>query len=294
MGKSLTYIQSPEVFQTRVAEQLKKKEVDTGQYYGKEASLQWDACAKHGNIASFPDIDIGPQPVSVIDLGPGTGKPFVSLAENWNVTDAVAVDVSEDILRTAMEVMRQKSPVRGVVADFVRDTSAVLSNIREQPKVILCVGNTIANFRQQMILPLLHSMLDQADKVLIGVRLYQGKDSIEKLTEFFASETNCLFGTAFLDECGAKDRLKNNRGHYTDDPEENGVRIIDVSHEFKEQEELTVGDHRIQFQNGESIRFLRSRQYEQAVVHDLLKKYGLDVIDNSVADTQGFFLCKKQ
>lgn len=294
MDKLLTYIQSTEVFQQRVADQLEKREVDTGQYYGQEAALQWDECAKHGNIASFPAMDIGRQPVSVVDLGPGTGKPYVNLAKNWNVSGAVAVDVSEHILHQAMELMSRQSSVCGVVADFVRDNLAVMENIQEQPKVILCVGNTIANFRQQMILPLLRSMLSEHDQVLIGVRLYQGEDSIRKLTEFFASETNCLFGTAFLVECGAKDRLKNNRSQYANDPEEEGVRVIDVFQQFKEKEALAVGDNRILFQPGESIRFLRSRQYEQEAVPDLLQKYGLEVIQTSVADTQGFFLCKKQ
>jgi uncharacterized SAM-dependent methyltransferase len=268
--------------------------VDTGQYYGQEATLQWDACAEHGNIASFPTMDIGQQQVSVVDLGPGTGKPYINLARNWNVSGAVAVDVSEDILHKAMELMSQQSLVRGVVADFVRDNLAVRENIQEQPKVILCVGNTIANFRQRIILPLLRSMLNQNDKVLVGIRLYQGEDSTKKLTKFFASETNCLVGTDFLAECGAKDRLENNRGQYADDPEEKGVRIIDVFHQFKDQETLVVGDNRILFQPGESIRFLRSREYEQGAVPDLLKKYGLEVVQTSGAGTQGFFLCKKQ
>jgi uncharacterized SAM-dependent methyltransferase len=294
MDKLLTYIQSPQVFQQRVADQLEKREVDTGQYFGQEAAFQWEECAKHGKIASFPDMDIGRRQVSVIDLGPGTGKPCVSLAKNWNISGTVVVDVSEYILHQAMELISNQSPVRGVVADFVRDNSAVMENIQEQPKIILCVGNTIANFRQQMILPLLHSMLSEHDKILIGVRLYQDEDSIRKLTEFFASETNCLFGTAFLAECGAKDRLENNRGQYANDPEEEGVRVIDVFHQFNEQETLAVGDSRILFQAGESIRFLRSRQYEQEAIPDLLRKYGLEVIQTSTADTQGFFLCKKQ
>lgn len=286
-------LQTDKAFEQRTADQIKSGHVDTGQFIGgKELFEVWQSCSSQSKL-----IDIGSMPldhhdpVTVVDLGPGTGIPFNQISKEWPVTDGVLVDVSKAMIEAATQTIQaeRQIPLRGIVADFVRD------DIREhlqqaEANVILCLGNTIGNYNQQMILTTLSGMLREDDRAIIGVRLYSGEVKIARLAEFFASKANNVFGTHFLRKFGAKEGK--NYSQYEDEGKEHGVKLIRVFHEF-DDDTLKIAGETLQFPKGHRIQYLGSREYNHGTMPMLLAKYGLDCIQSQVKGNRGIYLCKK-
>ena len=290
---SLIEIQTAETYEHRVREQIQNRTVDTAQYFGEEAAAAWDTCAKNGKISSIPSLLLDhDKAVSVIDIGPGTGQPLLDISRKWEVREAVLIDVSRHILSQAMDVVGKKYAVRGIIGDLIQDTEAIRPHTEMNPKVMLCIGNLAANFRQAIILPVLRSLLTENDRLVIGVRMDQGEEHAQNLADFFASPANCVFGTAFLRACGAEGTMEHNHGTFRDDPEEKGVRIIEAFHTFPKDTTLMVGAKSVHMPSNTVLRFLRSGQFDVAGMPALLGKYGLEVIAQQEAATQAFFLCK--
>lgn len=299
----LTVLQSPDTAQQRLVAQLRAKKVDSGQYYGgKETAEAWKVWSEHHpmkHLSSLPLDEAMQGDVCVVDLGPGTGKPCVAVMQKFRdrVREVIGVDVSPPMLHMAMEHIRGHiaAPVRGIVADFLHDAGALAAVLKTVPrqKVTLCLGGTAGNFPQRKALACLRSLLQDNDRLLLGLGLYEDAhvdQELQVLGDLFSSEANCRFGLRFLAACGGTSDHRLTFSRSEDDPEEEGVKVVRVFYRFPRDTVLTVGAEHVAFTKGEELQFVESRRYPKDRIEEYLRKHGLEVVNKLDLGKHGLFL----
>lgn len=296
---SIKYIQSKSLLEERLLDQFKNKKVDSGQFYGgSEMAERWEKCSSQNKMIDVGTISLDREyeKLLVVDLGPGTGIPCTQITKLFKerIQGVIGIDVSEAILLKAMKKIGTNYHVVGILADFIRDADKIKKVLDEerQNKLFLILGNTVGNYNQSLVFTTLSSFLNEKDRAIIGLRLYKGKEKIQELADFFISKENCRFGTYFLEACGMKEDYENNFSIIKDDPQEEGVKVIECFHRFKYNQTLTVSNKRVAFKKGDVVQFLESRQYNDKLMPKLLKKYGLELIITQVKKDQALYLCK--
>src|SRR5947209_3805558 len=107
-------IQTPELACRRMAEQLRRKTVDSGQYFGDEpTATAWTELTEHGQTpmqqaGRIPLDPVGDTDLTVVDLGPGSGKPCERVLGpiRDRVREIKLIDVSAAMLHLAKAHLR--------------------------------------------------------------------------------------------------------------------------------------------------------------------------------------------
>jgi uncharacterized SAM-dependent methyltransferase len=201
------------------------------------------------------------------------------------------------MLVMAMEYIRGKTaaPVRGMVADFLRDADKLAVKLRasRHQKLILCLGNTAGNFSQREMFCALRSLLQGNDRLLLGLGLYEAAHAdqeLQALGDLFSSAANCRFGLRFLAACGGRADHRLTFARAEDDPEEEGVKVVRLFYRFPKDTALTVGAHQVDFARDEVLQWVESRRYPKGRVEEYLAKHGLKVVAQRTEGNHGIFL----
>lgn len=301
-----TIIQTEALEQQRMLAQLRAKKVDSGQYFGGgKTAKEWKTWADLHPMRDITSIPLDKEVegnVCVVDLGPGTGKPCIAAIQSFRhrVSEIVCVDTLPAMLTMAVEHIREETSltVRGIVANFLQDADALREALDEIPqqKIMLCLGNTAANFNQRYALTMLRSLLDVRDRILLGLGLYSGENpdrELKALGDLFASEANCSFGLRFLEECGGTPDHRQAYSMWEEDAEEPGVMVVRSFFRFPENTVLSVDGDEVAFEEGEELQFIESRRYPKDGMEDYLQRHGLELVSSMDFGNHGLFLCRR-
>lgn len=304
MGHPL-FIQTPEALHRRMFEQLRRRRVDAGQYFGEAAARTWaerESLLPAEQVAGVPLAGEIPPPLCVVDLGPGSGRPCVRVVRSLGrgVGQVVCVDTSVAMLALAGATIRAELGMDCtlVVADFLEDAARLrelLAAVR-LPKLFLCLGGTAGNFNQRFALHALRSLLTPADRLVLGLGLYPAGaplQSLEGAAAVYASEANCRFGLSWLSACGATPDYRCARSAVDVDGEEPEVLVIRAFYRFPERTVLTVGSDRVAFAAGEEVQYVESRRFPHDGVGRHLARHGLQIVADQAGATHGEYLCRR-
>lgn len=295
----------------RLIEQLHNRHVDAGQYYGEwltaERWQEW--CTLHpqhklGGIALDEDVS---GELVVVDLGPGTADPSIDAISTFRerIAQVICVDTSNEIALMAAENYQKQLgiPASVVVADFIRDTEKIASTIAidARSKVILCLGNTVANYDQQHCFARFRQFLqDTRDRMILGLGLHEGSNAdaeIKKLGELLASPENLQFALEFLRQYGVNIDEGSVDFETSDDPSQQGVKLVRVRYRFPQGKLVTVDPTLdpggVRFKEGDKLQFVESRRYPKQSMADFFGRHRLDLLATQDFGSHGLFLLKK-
>lgn len=296
----------------RLIEQLQKRSVDAGQYYGEWLTANrwraWAGLHPQSSVSSIPLDEEAPENVVVVDFGPGTAGPSIAAIREFHdrVQQVTCVDTSNEIGLMAAENYQSQLhiPAKVLVADFIRDSGEILSviNMDARSKVCLCLGNTVANYDQTTSFSRLRSMLgDNDDRFIFGLGIHDGTNAderIRKLGEILCSPENLRFGLEFLRQYGVDTDPKHVSYEVLDDPDERDVKVVHVLYEFPEGKYVKVDEQLhpsgVRFKKGEKILIVESRRYPKKGMEAFFKRHNLDLLDQRDFGSHGLFLTKRQ
>ena len=296
-------LQTPEQFNQRMLDQLRNRKVDVGQYFGGPPTAHaWATLADRHPMKDIIGLPLdGQGGVTVIDLGPGSGKPCVAAIAPFRdrVRVVVCVDASSDMAEQAARHIHAETSkeVHCIVADFLRDAFQLRKRLDaySTQKVFMCLGGTIGNFSQKYAFGAIRSLLSNDDRLLLGLGLYdpeQPDKELKALGDFFASEVNCRFGLSFLKASGCNPDHRQAHSRCEDDPEEKGVKVVRGFYRFLEDTTLAVGDESVLFRQGEELQFVESRRYPRGAVVPYLRMHGFEILDFRDFERHGLYLCR--
>jgi SAM-dependent methyltransferase len=300
-------IQTAKTMESRMADQLRGRKVDTGLYAigGERAAQAW---SQLDDKYPLPwDITQGllgqhyGGERCVIDLGPGSGRPCLAAIRSrlGQFREIVLVDVSSAMLSIAQEYLQRNTQavVSSIIADFLRDAEALGAALTgfAQPRLFLCLGQTVGNFNQHYALCTLRSFLGEGEHVLLDFGLYpreRSGDFLKDLANLYAQGAY-HFGQHSLAACGAAvahQHLSLSVGQDDDDRE---VQVIRVFYRIPEDIVLTAGRETVAFKKGEQLQIHESRRFLANRLECHLKKYGLGVVTSQYFESRGVFLCRR-
>jgi uncharacterized SAM-dependent methyltransferase len=299
-------IQTAAMMESRMIDQLRRRRVDVGLYFGEELMAgAWKAYDQ--KYQSTSDIANGPTrnryggERCVVDLGPGSGKPCLAAITAFidHIDEIVVADVSQAMLSMAQDYLQRNSRaiVSSIVADFFQDTEALYAALKSfpRPRLFLCLGGTVGNHSPHCALPALRSLLEKGDCLLLDYYLCPAtrpNDFLTDLASRYVTEGNC-FGLQFLMACGAEPTYQHTFTSVQGDDDNPTVKVIRAFYRFPKATVLTVKKEQITFQAGEHMQFLESRRFLESGVEGQLNKYGLGMIASQRFDNYALYLCCK-
>ena len=299
-------IQTPEMMDHRVEQQLRHGHADVAQYHGgAQTADTWRKLADQHPIRELPripGIDIFPQKLCVVDLGPGSGKPCLVVVQPGikNIQKIILVDVSPDMLSGAEDYLNKNINIStvSVVADFLLDTDRLRTTLAsfDSPKLFLCLGGTAGNFSLDRSLPALRSLLSEQDYLMLNFGTYPLQNTNENLQEianFYTSEFNCRFGLSFLRTCGVDAHHNYTESVVCEDQDNPGVYVIRAFYRFPVKTPITIGATTITFNKNDTLQYLESRRFSHDRVGLLLEKYNLKLVDDEDIGNHGLYLATK-
>lgn len=298
-------IQTTDMMNRRVEQQLRDGRVDVAQYHGGTPTAEaWATMADDGHpmrhFDRLPGSDLLPTEFGVVDLGPGSGKPCLNVIHPIidRVRELILVDVSLEMLTLTekhIETNTSKN-VTSIVADFLLDINRLRAALDtfNLPLVFLCLGGTAGNFTLARSFTALQALMNPRDYLLLDLGLYpatDGQQALQTTANFYTSEYNCRFGLSFLAACGDSPSHKNTHSSITEDEHDPGIHVISTYYRFPNDTTLSVGNGSIVFRQGQTLRWLESRRFAKHNVDRHLKKYGLQSLGYEDLDNHALYLC---
>lgn len=246
--------------------------------------------------AIFEALSLDGKEFDLVEFGAGDGFKTKILIEGLLKTKArfryLPIDISGDVLRALKKDLNQKHPELEVLPENT-DYFQALENISAKsgnPKLVLFIGSSIGNFRQDKTVEFLKGLYEQlnsGDKVLIGYDLQKNPKIILKAYNDEGGITKA-FNMNVLKrinrELGGDFDLEAFDHYPTYDPESGLAKSYLVSLKTQEVriEKLNTS---FKFAVGEAIHTEISRKYTIPQIEDLFDKSNFKVIEH-------FFDCK--
>jgi SAM-dependent methyltransferase len=298
-------IQTAEMMERRMIDQLRKRRVDVGLYFGEELMAQaWkeydDKYQSTSDIADGPTRAHHGGERCVVDLGPGSGRPCLAAIKAFieQIQEIVLIDVSQAMLSMAQDYLQRntRAMVISIIADFFQDRDALNAGLESfpRPRLFLCLGGTVGNRDQRDALPTLRSLLGEHDYLLLDFYFYpdtRSEDFLMDLASRYVAEGNC-FGLQFLMACGAEPAYRHTFASFGGDDDDPTVQVLRAFYRFPKETVLTVGNEQVTFKHGEHMQFLESRRFLESHVERHLNKYGFRVIASQRFEKYGLYLCR--
>jgi hypothetical protein len=304
-------IQTTEMMERRMVEQLRSKKVDAALYSigGAPTAQAWkeldDRYPLSWDITRGLIGDHYGGEQCVVYFGPGSGRTCLAATGSFlgHIRKIVLVDVSPEMLSIAQDYLQRntRATITCIIADFLQDVTALDTALKDfpQPRLFLCLGCTVGAFNQRYSLPTLRSFLREDDYLLLDFGLYpkeRSEDFWKKLAGIYP-EGAYYVGVHSLAACGAQPAYKHIFTSIEGDDEEPTVQVIRVFYRFPEETVLTVGKDQVVFQEGERLQILESRRFLFGHVERHLRKYGLGVMASQHLEKsevlRGVFLCRR-
>ncbi len=304
-------IQTLEMMERRMMEQLRRRKVDVGLYSvgGAPTAQAWkemdDMYPPPWVINQGPILDHYGEVRCVVDFGPGSGQPCLAATKAIleHVREIVLIDTSAAMLSIAKDYLQRNTrvTVTCIIADFLQDTEAlnVVLNGFSHPRLFLCLGNTVGSFNQGSVLPALRGFLREDDNLLLDFGLYPDEHAegfLKDLASKYVEGTN-HFGLQFLTGCGVEPDDRCTFASVRGDDDDPAVQVVRVFYRFPKETVLTVGREQVIFKEGDCLHVLESRRLLVDRVERHLRKYGLDIVAAQHIERpdlfRGLFLCHK-
>ncbi len=183
---------SPKFFYDALGSRLFDAITELDEYYPtrtEAAILQ----AERGALAAAVQRTAGPRP-TLIDLGAGNCAKAASLFGALQPAHYVAIDISADFLRAALQNLQQQHPgiaMTGVGLDF-STRLALPAGLVDGPALVFYPGSSIGNFNPAQALTLLR----QAHALAAGGALLIGVDRVKPAAVLQAAYDDALGVTA--------------------------------------------------------------------------------------------------
>jgi uncharacterized SAM-dependent methyltransferase len=308
-------IQTVEMMERRVVNQLRRRSINTGLYAlgGESLANAWKKLADSHPPRTW-DITRGPirdnyrNERCVVDFGPGSGIPCFSairaLLDQNQIEDIVLIDVLPAMLAMAEACLcrRTRATITSITADFMQDTDVIneVLNGFSTPKLFLCLGGTVNQFNQAQILGAFRAALKSEDRLLVGLNFFPPEHSeqfLRKLADAYSEQTES-FGLQFLAACGIEPDCRQVFASFGEDDDNPTVQVIRVFYSFPSETILSVGREQVIFGEGERLQFMESRRFLASDIERHLRQYGLRVVASEYSPysqgEHGLFLCCKR
>jgi uncharacterized SAM-dependent methyltransferase len=250
---------------------------------------------------------INAKSVHVIGLGCGGGQKDTRLLKLLKSCGKqifyTPCDVSAAMVLTARQTALDVLPGKNCFP-FVCDlaTANDLSEhfneqkIKDATRLVTFFG-MIPNFEPQEILPRLATLVRPKDLLLFSANLAPGKNcavGVKKVLPQYDNSQTREWLMTFLPDLGVEKgdgRLK-----FTVEAGGFGLKRIVARFHFSRARRIEIEGSRFEFRRGESIRLFFSYRYTPGLVRRLLRRHGLEVSDEWIAESQeeGVFLCRKK
>jgi len=168
--------------------------------------------------------------------------------------------------------------------------------VTRHPSLVTFFG-MIPNFEPQEILLKLASLVRSKDFLLFSANLAPGKnyaDGVKKVLPQYNNPPTRDWLLAFLLDLGIA--RGDGRLQFKIESGAGGLKRIAAHFIFDRAASIAIESERFDFRRGESIRLFFSYRYTPALVRKMLGKYGLEVSDEWITQSQeeGIFLCRKK
>jgi L-histidine N-alpha-methyltransferase len=254
-------------------------------------------------LETHADAIIGPvanRRLNLVDLGAGDGSKTVILLEHLKRRGAdvcyVPIDISEEAMRSVVNVTRQRLPeqrVGGLVAEYTDGLRWLRHQDDERTNLVLFLGSNIGNFPKVQARGFLRRLwcgLGTGDHVLIGFDL---KKDIEILLRAYNDREGLTraFNLNLLDrinrELGANFDPSKFRHYGTYDVHLGAMTsyLVSLEHQAVQIDAL---EHEFEFDAWEAVHTEYSYKYLESDIDGLAEYTGFSIVDRFY-DKKRFF-----
>jgi uncharacterized SAM-dependent methyltransferase len=252
---------------------------------------------------------LDPRRTHLLGLGCGGGQKdarlLKMLRDAGKQVSYTPCDVSQAMVLVARETALAFVP-EARCAPFVcdlasaDDPSEALAQFapREAARLVTFFG-MIPNFEPAMILPRLARLLRHEDLLLFSANLAPGSDYAAGLARILPQYDNLPtreWLLTFLLDLGVERTDGELIFGVEGDPAGSGLKRVAANFRFSQARQLALANERFAFGAGECLRLFFSYRHTPALVRDLLRKYGLHVLDQWVTESaeEGVFLVRRE
>ncbi|RYD99154.1 MAG: L-histidine N(alpha)-methyltransferase [Sphingobacteriales bacterium] len=233
---------------------------------------------------------------NLVELGPGDGTKTIhllkELLQQGYSYDYLPIDISQHALDGLVSMLAKEVPsltVKPLQGDYFVKLSKIMSYRR--PKIVLVLGSNIGNLSDNeaaAFIEQLSANLNPGDKILLGVDLIKPKEIVLPAYSD-AQGVTAAFNLNLLDRINrelAGDFDHSQFEHKAEYEAAEGVaRSYLVS---KTAQTVTICGQSFYFDQGESIHMEISRKYNDAVINEILKNTGINILTRIMDSRQLF------
>jgi len=233
--------------------------------------------------------EIGEKDFYLVDLGPGTGKPALFVAEflkekGINISYYIPVDISKELLKISTDLfIRNGYKVYPINWDFERGPIPELNKFSDKPKIMLFLGNTLGNHsNEQRILLNFKDSMKAKDIIILGLYSYNPLFSWN-LPEVYKNIYNEKFLGYIPFEVLGIDKNYSKINYVWDKDDKSLIAFLEI---LKDQS-IEILDRNIKLYKGTRIFLGRSTRYTLSRIEKIIKEvrlrvYGLTEVSNNV------------
>jgi L-histidine N-alpha-methyltransferase len=235
--------------------------------------------------------------VELVSLGCGGGRKDARLLQTLcrvgKQVSYTPIDVGLAVL-AALQTVREAVPgihCSPLVCDLssAEDLPAVLDEmaIEPGPRLLSFLG-MIPNFEPQTILGRLASVVRPGDVLLLSANLAPGPDYAAGLQRILPLYDNALtrdWLLTFLIDLG----IESNAGELSfgiEDGAAAGLKRVAAYFHFTTRQVVRIEDEPVDFRSGDLLRLFFSYRHTAALIHDLLRPHGMEVLDQWIAPSE--------
>ncbi|MFH7028796.1 MAG: L-histidine N(alpha)-methyltransferase [Heteroscytonema crispum UTEX LB 1556] len=248
-----------------------------------------------------------PSSLNLISLGCGGGeKDKLLVSHIFNTERALTyypVDVSLSLAIISAQKVRAafaNLSVHPVVCDLLQsnDLISLINDKEKETRNIITFFGMIPNFYPDEILPILSNFLEQGDFLLFSANLAPGSDyiqGIQKVLPQYDNELTKEWLITVLLDAGVEREDGTIQFQIEQDSQNQQFQRIAAYFELKKDVSLKFEDELIEWKNGERIRLFFSYRYTTPTIKEMLKSYGIDVLNywEPASQEEGVYLCQK-
>ena len=187
--------------------------------------------------------------------------------------------------------------IQPIVCDLLQSDDLISLIDNQDKRNIITFFGMIPNFAPEEILPILSNFLSEGDLLLFSANLAPGSDYLQGVLKVFPQYNNELTKewliTVLLD--AGVERKDGNIQFTIEDDRNSQFKRIAAYFELENDVSFRLEDQLVEWKNGEKVRLFFSNRYTSSMIQEVLKSYGINVLDYWEAANQeeGIYLCQK-
>jgi L-histidine Nalpha-methyltransferase len=236
--------------------------------------------------------------VQLVSLGCGGGRKdarlLQTLCRTGKKVSYTPIDVGLAMVLAALQTVLEAMPETNcspLVCDLAsaEDLPVVLDEIVTEPSPrLLSFLGMIPNFEPQAIMPRLASLVRPQDCLLLSTNLAPGRDyaaGLQRILPLYDNDLTRDWLMTFLLDLGIEISAGKLDFVIENSRTLGGKRVAAYFH-FTTRQVIGIEDESVEFRSGDSLRLFFSYRHTVALIHDLLRPHGLEVLDQWMAPSQ--------